>query len=153
MFPRKKTDPRLPLCKTLPGNRLQTATQGSLARGCDVSGLYLRTRPRAHTCTTWRVVESRNRSPGISGAASLENSFPVFWAKDCSDKLTCSVWLGGETENRLCVPRGAPRSTRSSNTACRSADLSGSFVTHLPLHFNSTSLEHTRSTTWVFSQS
>jgi hypothetical protein len=107
-----KTDPRLPLCKTLPGNHLQTATQGSFARGCDVSGLYLRTRPHAHTCT-----RGESWSPAIGGRGSrptsLENSFPVTWAKDCTDKLTCSVWLGGETENRLCVPRGAPRSTRS----------------------------------------
>lgn len=105
-----------PSLQTLPGTRLQTATQGSLARGCDASGLYLRT---AHTPTRAHV-ESRGVPQSEPGdpkckrpRSPLENSLPAIWAKGSSDKLTCSVWLGERTENRLCVPRGVLRSTRS----------------------------------------
>lgn len=66
---------------------------------------------------TWRVVESRNRSPGIQSAKGQDHHWKTLYRplgpRNSSDKLTCSVWLGERPENRLCVPRGVLHSTRS----------------------------------------
>jgi len=95
----------------------------------------------AHPPTLPHVESRGGPQSEVGDRGLLENSFPVTWAKGSSDKLTCPVWLGEERRTSVCTPWGLDQRVLS-NTACRSADLSGSFNSSAPLHSSPTSLIH-----------
>lgn len=147
-----KTDPRLPLCKLYPAIVRQTATQGSLARGCDISGLYLRT---AHKLT--RATRGESWSPDCGGRGSKGYIFGKLFpgllgqGQHWQTNLLCLAWRRNG-ESSVLFPVGFSfdpffQIRPADPQIC--LDLSSLKLLSIPVRPHS----NTRSTTWVFSQS